>query len=786
MGAQIDFLLSAAKLQSWKTREVTKNKMQPHIILIVALLGSLFVTAPDQVNADTKVMARIAGVETYDGRNLGEDWTGAWVNIRDAKINGAIISRSSFSFEFSGDYGQDVSGIGISSRRTTPSLSPSVAEQINHPDLGNRYWIDAGSIPNLSRLVQSLSRQDQEVVFATCAIMSEPSYVSPLLARMVQDKQGDEVYSAYWRNPSRLSEISRISESCMRQMRRLVQFDEPPQSLAVSPATVVASTNSTSTQSSVIVDKTRTAQSLLATMGYYKSAIDGVSGPGTQRAIQAAMRDLKSQKPVTVEGFLDEVLTRMAQTSVQSDLAKSGQDLRVCEANRVSLKTSLEKCQSDAQGLAAQIADSNEAVGDNSNQSANGLSEAQTNYLTLIATQQLEIEALRGELAGAKSAAGGSNPQELPHDVAQLQQELNEVRRQLEAANKTIVDLQSSTVSSAALTEAQEQRTALSTSIADLQGRLKATQTELEESNRKLTVADEEQSNLTSENASLRSIVVGLNKSIADLQSGLEADARLVDLKKQLDAANTTIAAMQSDSVPMSKFADLESQRAALSQALADQSQSIEADYISKVDHAAALATMQDTELSLRRQLDAVNKSLVDLQDSIATRYISLEEHANLLANSSEIETTLRRQLDAANTTVADLQRKIEIGYVPLSDHNNTLTQLDALNARLVDLQAKLDNEFVPVTKLQEASRLIDSANSTIADLQLSMKNEYRPLADFVQLERQISALNTTILELQERNELQRNRMLESESLFRNFRDDCAASAECKKAMRLE
>ena len=53
-------------------------------------------------------------------------------------------------------------------------------------------------------------------------------------------------------------------------------------------------------------------------------------------------------------------------------------------------------------------------------------------------------------------------------------------------------------------------------------------------------------------------------------------------------------------------------------------------------------------------------------------------------------------------------------------------------------------------------------------------------------LERQVSALNGTILELQDRNELQKNRMLESEAMLRNFRDDCAATPECARAMRLE
>jgi hypothetical protein len=75
-----------------------------------------------------------------------------------------------------------------------------------------------------------------------------------------------------------------------------------------------------------------------------------------------------------------------------------------------------------------------------------------------------------------------------------------------------------------------------------------------------------------------------------------------------------------------------------------------------------------------------------------------------------------------------------------------------------------------------EAQRILAAENESMVDIRRSIETEFRLLEDYNRLERQVSALNSTILEIQDRNEIQRNRMIESEAMFRNFRDDCACT----------
>jgi chromosome segregation ATPase len=637
-------------------------------------------------------------------------------------------------------------------------------------------------------MVQTLDRQDQEVVYMVCDLLSQEKFVSSFVPRMVQDRRGDNEFAEYWQEPSRIQEITRLASSCMRQLRQIVRFETAPQ--GSSTAQAGSTTSDAANAPPASPERVRLAQTMLAEMGLYRSSIDGAMGPGTRRALQDAMRQFGSSEEPTIENFIAEAEKKQPTLSSSSSIARTSQDLRVCEASKLSIGTRLMECSTKlstsvvlSRNLAAEV---DKLRSESLSSVTPGSSASEEELSSLVVAQQLEIEALKKQLAAAPAAGSGNAPQESRGNETELRAELDETKRQLEAANKTIADIQAGSVSSTALAEEQAQRQALGSSLAELQDRLEKAQGEIASQVAALDQLSSERAALAAENANLQNIVVGLNKTISDLQSGMEADARLSELRKQLDAANSTIASMQEGSVPVATHRELEQQRDALSKALADAKEATEANFIAREEHVAALAAMQDSELNLRRQLDGVNKSLVDLQDNISRNYVSLDEHKLKIATLAEAEASLRRQLDAANTTVADLQNKIEIGYVPIASHNETLAQLDALNARIVDLQNTMERDYTPNAKMVEALRLIDAANSTIADLQASIAAEYKPLQDFQQLERQISALNTTILELQERNEVQRNRMLESEALFRNFRDDCAASDDCKKAMRLE
>jgi hypothetical protein len=124
--------------------------------------------------------------------------------------------------------------------------------------------------------------------------------------------------------------------------------------------------------------------------------------------------------------------------------------------------------------------------------------------------------------------------------------------------------------------------------------------------------------------------------------------------------------------------------------------------------------------------------------------------------------------------------------YVPISEHVELQQQLAAASATTTELRETMQTAYVPKADFLEVQRILAAANQSMADLRLSLETAYMPLEDYQRLERQLSALNSTILELQDRNEIQRNRMVESDAMFRNFRDDCAAVPECARAMRLD
>lgn len=194
------------------------------------------------------------------------------------------------------------------------------------------------------------------------------------------------------------------------------------------------------------------------------------------------------------------------------------------------------------------------------------------------------------------------------------------------------------------------------------------------------------------------------------------------------------------------------------------------------------LAALREQNTNLQRQLSAANETVADLREGIA---------------SDEPVRELQRQLDAANETVANLRDEMAEAYVPIEDHQGLQRQISALNASNSEVRERIQTDYVPRSEysdLQNSSMMAQESlrnqlaalNQTIAELRNAIQTEFIPLQDHLRLERQVSALNSTILDLQDRNDIQRNRMLESEALFRNFRDDCAGSPECARAMRLE
>jgi len=619
--------------------------------------------------------ARITSVSAYDGRHQGERWTGAWVTVTQVRVNGTALSRANYAFELSGDYDAPFQSIGVSSRRTTPSLSASVASRVNDLDLGNRYWINTYTIPNLRRMVQSLDRADQEVVYAICDLMSQQEFVSSLLPRMVQSRSGDSVYAEYWQNPSRVREVTALASSCLRQMRRLVQFDTAARVL---PARTVNSSNS--------VDQIRLAQTILAAMGLYTSAIDGVAGPGTNRALAAAMQQINSTAAPNVENFLALAIGRIRSNDQPASGPSNAVELAELQTQNANLTSRLQALREEFLTSSAELAEARAAL---------SAALAQTNAESAVAgTSQEDVAALERQITELTAA---------------LEQAQTSGRRN-EAANATIADL-------------REELDALRPLAAQLDV-------------------------LAEQNNRLERQLSAANETVADLRDGIASDERVGELQRQLDAANATVANLRDE---------------------------ITAAYVPVADYVA-----------LQRQVSALNATNTEMRGRIDADYVPRVEYAATEASSREAQDSLRNQLAAANQTVAELRERMNTAYVPVAEYEELQRQLVAASATTTELREALRRDYVPRADFLEVQRIQAATNESMADLRRSIETQFMPLQDYNRLERQVSALNSTILELQDRNEIQRNRMLESEALFRNFRDDCAAVPECSRAMRLD
>lgn len=649
--------------------------MKLNFFLIYAAVVITFLGCTSgQVAAQVQITAHLGTVSSYDGRSRGEDWTGAWVAVNQVRINGELLSRSSFSFEFSGNYGLVFQNIGLSSRRTMPSLTVDVARHVDHYDLGHRYWINKYSIPNIHRMVQSVDRNDQEIAYAICGLMSQPDFVSTIIPRMIQDRRGDEVYASYWLEPSRVREMNEMGASCMNQMRRLVQFETPVEQAVVQQAQTRRQPSASDFQQGFTTesqgsprsgttgpaDRVRLAQSILAAMGLYTSSIDGVAGPRTNRALTDAMQQMNSTASPTIENFLTVAVNRITTNEQPNSPINNATETSKFEAERISLSNRLETTSEALVSVRAELDQ---------------------------VKQELETE----RLAAAYAATGADN-----ETIATLELQVAELTAQLERTQAGVRGTD-----------------ALNATIADLSEELVV----LRPLPSQIVV-------LEAENDGLQRQLSAANVTVADLREGIAADERVGELQRQLNAANATIA-------------DL-SERA---------------------------ASAEDLNALLQRQLGDLNQSFSELR------------------NNAENQAS---QLSAANETIAELRERMNTAFVPATEHAELQRQLSAAVATNTELRETIRSNYVSRADFLDAQRVLAAANESMADIRRAIETEFMPLEDYNRLERQVAALNSTILEIQDRNEIQRNRMIESEAMFRNFRDDCAAVPECARAMRLE
>ena len=80
-------------------------------------------------------------VDPYDGANKNKSYTGVWVSLHDAKLNGIKLSKQPIRFAIGGNHWKRVSNIEFSSVRTFSNM-PEKLKKDFHPSLGARLWLD--------------------------------------------------------------------------------------------------------------------------------------------------------------------------------------------------------------------------------------------------------------------------------------------------------------------------------------------------------------------------------------------------------------------------------------------------------------------------------------------------------------------------------------------------------------------------------------------------------------------------------------------------------------------
>lgn len=301
--------------------------------------------------------------------------------------------------------------------------------------------------------------------------------------------------------------------------------------------------------------------------------------------------------------------------------------------------------------------------------------------------------------------------------------EVERLERQVGALNATIADMGTGTVSIVEHQAVRAQLAAANQTIVELRDNV----ADLTPSVGKAETAEAEVAMLQQQNAALNATIADLRRSTVSVSEHQEVEA-------QLDAANQTIVELQSRVNSLAPFVE-------------------------------AYRTEQTKNAELIQQVEALNATITDLRNST----VSVRDHQEVQSQLAAVNQTvveLRDRISALENDIQNLQRTV-------ASTNDQLTQARQLVMSLQQTVAARDQQ-------------IDALNATVTELRARMENDFVPLDRFNLSQAQLAALNATILELQERNDLQRTRMVEAEAMFRNLRNDCSETPECARAMQLD
>lgn len=234
-----------------------------------------------------------------------------------------------------------------------------------------------------------------------------------------------------------------------------------------------------------------------------------------------------------------------------------------------------------------------------------------------------------------------------------------------------------------------------------------------------------------------------VNKGETSIGSGSQCNSSAGELKDQLNAANSALAAQKELC-----DGDISQLKANLSSNFVEREA-----YDAKVDEVAAL-----------------NAAIADLKESKDSGTVP-----------RDVYDSQTQQLAAANQALADLNLKISSEYVSSGEYYQKLSEIEALNNSLVDLQTKLTNDYIERSiyyrEVSELSAQVSALNSSLT--------EQKKLCE-AELTSQVSALNAAIVDSQSRSEIVKRRLSECQTALQSFTVDCKANVECASVMGMQ
>jgi hypothetical protein len=163
-----------------------------------------------------------------------------------------------------------------------------VAEQRNHPHLGNRFFIEPWDLSDgkFKRFYNAIGEADRDIVRKICGTLSNRNFVERVVAKLKTSRRFDEKFRHYWSDKNRINEISDHALNCLKTLG-LDNTRIAPQFVSATGHEIKqlgTEFNNCAQDPGYL----KSVQGELKKFGFYRSKVDGLDGPGTQRALVQA------------------------------------------------------------------------------------------------------------------------------------------------------------------------------------------------------------------------------------------------------------------------------------------------------------------------------------------------------------------------------------------------------------------------------------------------------------------------------------------------------------------